>query len=152
MAAFHAMSWGKTEDCRNVWGGEISYLVSVDSKGDEACAGFINTYTFSEQKFKSILSLTDPSVQIGKTTYTDAGMVDTITINGKQYSGMKIRSLFSLASPCFTLEVRNGSYTFTTKGKGHGVGLSQNGANALANAGYTWDEIIMHYYNEVSII
>ncbi len=152
MAAFHAMSWGKTEDCSNVWGGEISYLVSVDSSGDEANANFINTFTFTEQKFKSTLSITDSKVQIGKVSHTDAGMVDTITINGKAYSGMKIRSLFSLASPCFTLEVRNGNYVFTTKGKGHGVGMSQNGANALAAQGYSWDEIITHYYNDVTII
>ena len=152
MAAFHAMSWGKTEDCSNVWGGDVSYLVSVDSSGDKSNENFINTFTFSEQEFKNTLSITAPKVQIGKITYTNAGMVNTITINGKEYSGMKIRSLFALASPCFTLDVKNGNYVFTTKGKGHGVGMSQNGANALASKGYTWDEIIMHYYNNVTII
>ncbi|MBR5773410.1 MAG: stage II sporulation protein D [Clostridia bacterium] len=152
IAAFHAMSWGKTEDCENVWGSNVSYLVSVDSSGDESCTGFINTFTFSEQKFKSILGITDQGVTIGSITYTDAGMVDTITINGTQYSGMKIRSLFSLASPCFTLQRQNGNFVFTTKGKGHGVGLSQNGANSLAQSGYSWDEIILHYYRNVTII
>lgn len=152
MAAFHAMSWGQTENCKNVWGGEVSYLVSVDSSGDEASSGFINTFTFSEQTFKNTLSITDSVVTIGETTHTQAGMVDTITINGQEYSGMKIRSLFSLASPCFTLEEQNGRFIFTTKGKGHGVGLSQNGANALAQQGYSWEEILLHYYQDVSII
>ena len=91
-------------------------------------------------------------VAVGATTYTDAGMVDTIEINGQKYSGMKIRSLFSLASPCFTLTRQNGNFIFTTKGKGHGVGLSQNGANALAKSGYSWEEIILHYYQDVTII
>lgn len=151
MAAFHAMSWGRTENCQNVWGSNVSYLVSVDSSGDADCAGFINTFTFSQQQFKSILSISG-DVTIGATTYTDAGMVDTIEINGQKYSGMKIRSLFSLASPCFTLTRENGNFVFTTKGKGHGVGLSQNGANALAKGGYSWEEIILHYYQDVTII
>jgi len=152
MAAFHAMSWGKTENCSNVWGSDVSYLVSVDSSGDKENSNFINTFTFSDDKFKKILSITSDDISVGATTYTAAGMVDTITINGKEYSGMKIRSLFSLASPCFTLEKQNDCFVFTTKGKGHGVGLSQNGANALAQKGYTWDEIIHHYYNDVMII
>lgn len=152
MAAFHAMSWGKTENCANVWGGSISYLVSVDSSGDALSSGFINTFTFSEQEFKSILSITEENITIGEVTHTQAGMVDTIIINGKEYSGMKIRSLFSLASPCFTLEKLNGNFVFTTKGKGHGVGLSQNGANALAQSGYSWEEIILHYYQDVTVI
>lgn len=152
MAAFHAMSWGKTENCANVWGGDVSYLVSVDSSGDEASSNFINTFTFSQEKFKEILSITDDNITIGATTHTAAGMVDTIVINGRQYSGIKIRSLFSLASPCFTLERQNGNFVFTTKGKGHGVGLSQNGANALAQKGYGWEEIILHYYHNVTVI
>ena len=152
MAAFHAMSWGKTENCANVWGGNVSYLVSVDSSGDQASSNFINTFTFSQAKFKEILSIINEDITIGKITYTSAGMVDTIVINGKSYSGMKIRSLFSLASPCFTLEKQNGNFVFTTKGKGHGVGLSQNGANALAQKGYNWEEIILHYYQDVTII
>ena len=152
MAAFHAMSWGQTENCKNVWGGDVSYLVSVDSSGDKTSSSFINTFTFSEQSFKNILSINDDTVTIGEITHTQAGMVDTITINGKDYSGMKIRSLFSLASPCFTLERQNGNFIFTTKGKGHGVGLSQNGANALAKEGYNWEEILLHYYQDVSII
>lgn len=152
MAAFHAMSWGQTENCKNVWGGEVSYLVSVDSSGDESSSSFINTFTFSEQTFKSTLGITDSTVTIGEITHTQAGMVDTITINGKEYSGMKVRSLFSLASPCFTLQKQNGNFVFTTKGKGHGVGLSQNGANTLAQKGYNWEEILLHYYQNVSII
>lgn len=152
MAAFHAMSWGKTENCANVWGSNVSYLVSVDSSGDETSSGFINTFTFSQTEFREILSITDENITIGAITHTQAGMVDTIVINGKEYSGMKIRSMFSLASPCFTLEKSGGNFVFTTKGKGHGVGLSQNGANALAQSGYTWEEIIHHYYNNVTVI
>ena len=152
LAAFHAMSWGKTENCENVWGNNVSYLVSVDSSGDTSNSGFINTFTFSEQKFKSILSITDADITIGPITHTSSGMVDTIKINGKEYTGMNIRSLFSLASPCFTLEKQNDSFIFTTKGKGHGVGLSQNGANALAQKGYSWEEILLHYYQDVTII
>ena len=152
MAAFHAMSWGRTEDCKNVWGGDVSYLSSVDSHEDSTSSSFINTYSFTKAQFCSALSINSDSIEIGEITRTAAGMVDTVQINGKSYSGIKLRSLFSLASPCFTLSEINGYYVFTTKGKGHGVGMSQYGPNQLALEGYDYEDIIKHYYSGVKIV
>ena len=151
MAAFHAMSWGMTEDCENVWGGELTYLKSVDSAEDSENSSFINTFVFTDSEFKKILGISG-NIEIGEIVYTTAGMVDTVTVNSVVYTGTRIRSLFSLASPCFTINRTDGNIIFTTKGKGHGVGMSQNGANALAKEGYTWDEIILHYYSGVTIV
>ena len=152
MAAFHAMSWGRTEDCKNVWGGNISYLTSVDSHEDSTSSSFISTCSFTKEQFKSALSIDSDSITIGEIVRTPAGMVDYVLINGKSYSGIKLRSIFSLPSPCFTLSEMNGYYIFTTKGRGHGVGLSQYGANQLALEGYDYEGIILHYYSGVKIV
>jgi stage II sporulation protein D len=85
-------------------------------------------------------------IKIGEITYTDTGMVKTIVIGGKAFKGTEIRKLFSLKSATFEISEENGKILFTVKGYGHGVGMSQYGANCLAADGKTYKEILSYYY------
>ena len=80
-------------------------------------------------------------------SYTDGGNIKEININGNIYSGKKIRELLGLRSADFDINIENNSIHILTRGYGHGVGMSQNGANELAKLGYTAAQIISHYYN-----
>lgn len=156
-AVFHAMSNGQTENAVNVWGGNYPYLKSVPSVGDTLSPAFISTAEFSADEFKAILKNSEisfndtPEKWVEKITNTETGMVKTVTICGKEFKGTEIRSLFSLKSSTFSVEYKDGKFIFTVKGYGHGVGMSQYGANHLANQGYTYEEILKHYYTGAEI-
>lgn len=157
VAAFHAMSAGKTEDAKNVWGGDAPYLSSVMSPLEERSENFITTATFSLSDFLSIIKSADPNntatsfSDVALPTYTDSGYVKEIKIGSKIFKGSEIRSLFSLRSSAFSIKEESGNVVFTVKGYGHGVGMSQNGANLLAKEGKTYDEILKTYYSGVTL-
>ncbi len=155
LAVFHSMSAGKTEDAENVWGSSVPYLKSAESFGEEEVDRFESTLTISFTEFKSKLNSMGASVNspsdIGKAELTDAGYVKSITIGAHSFKGSEIRSLFSLRSSAFTISADEELVTFSVKGYGHGVGMSQHGANILAKEGKTYDEILKHYYNGVEI-
>ncbi len=159
VAAFHAISCGKTENSENLWGTKMPYLTSVDSSGDKIAKGYGSTISYNTEGFnkcienlspapQSVKSLKD-SIKITKTS--PSGTVLEVMVNGKKYSGEQIRSAFGLRSPVFTTEIENDTITFTVKGYGHGVGMSQHGANHLAEKGYTYDKILAHYYSGAQI-
>ena len=77
---------------------------------------------------------------------TESETVINLTVGGIRLTGLDFRAIFSLRSAAFEIEYENSLFTITTKGYGHGVGMSQYGANAMANSGKTYDEILMHYY------
>ena len=83
---------------------------------------------------------------IGKEERTESGAVKTITLCEKEFTGAKIRELFNLRSSNFKIEEKDGEYVFTVYGYGHGVGMSQYGANSYAKMGYSYEEILEHYY------
>ena len=88
----------------------------------------------------------DPAQWIQITERTEAGMVTSAKIGENTVSGEDIRSWFGLSSANFTVECSGETLTFRTKGKGHGVGMSQYGADAMAKEGHTWEEILARYY------
>lgn len=147
-AAFHASSDGYTASSAEVWGGEIAYLCSVPSP--EILAP--KTLTFSPNRFAAMLSSVgctvsgDPDTWLGKISRTESGRVATVTFCGKAISGAALRRLFSLSSTSFSISYFENTFTIQTSGSGHGVGMSQYGADAMARAGKDYREILAHYY------
>lgn len=156
-AVFHAISNGTTENATDVWGGKYPYLISVSSIGDKLSPAYQSQVTVTEKEFKEILEKEDVKFSkdtekwIEKITNTDTGMVKTITICGKTFKGTEIRNLFNLRSSTFTCKYENGEFIFTVNGYGHGAGMSQYGANYMAQQGFTYEEILKHYYTDVEI-
>lgn len=151
-AVFYAISNGQTENATDVWGGNYPYLVSVSSEGDKLSPGYLTEVSFSSDEFKKIITeqgstlSDDPKNWIGEIKRTDTGMVKEITIGDKTFKGTDIRKFFSLRSSTFECEFKDDSFIFKVKGYGHGVGMSQYGANCLAQEGKTYQEILSHYY------
>lgn len=153
--AYHAMSSGRTNSAVDVWGSDIPYLKSVTSDGDRLSPKFISTYDFSEIEMKKTLSgicsKTIDSISVGETLTNSGGYVKNIEISGVSFTGESIRKAFSLRSGAFTLTQEGDTFTFTCTGYGHGVGMSQNGAQYMAKNGSTYDEILYHYYTGIEI-
>lgn len=155
-AAYHAISSGKTEDCKNVWGGERPYLKSVSSEGDKLAANYISQAVFSQdelkEKLKNEIPLNgEPENYFGKATRTDSGTVTKITVCNKEITGYKLQKALELRSANFEVECKDNSFIFTVYGAGHGVGMSQNGANFMAKQGSSYQEILKHYYTGCEI-
>ena len=154
---YHSMSTGLTESAENVWSSAVPYLVSVESPGDPFSPGYEAKTTLSFDEFRekaeengAVLG-EDITLWLGKCTYTEAGTLKSVTIGGKDFSGAEIRNIFSLRSGAVTFSITKDGVTMTTRGYGHGAGLSQYGADYLAEEGYTWQEILQHYYTGVEI-
>lgn len=159
MAAYHAISSGKTESAENMWGKKIDYLVSVDSEWDKDSTRFSSEVIFSAEEMKDLLSNIENAdfaaaksdwVKIKSTS--EAGTVLKIELCGAEMTGMQARNLLGLRSPVFDVQFEDGEYIFSVSGYGHGVGMSQNGANCMAQNGYTYEEIIAHYYPGTQIV
>lgn len=156
-ASFHAISNGKTENASDVWGGSYAYLVSVDSEGDKLSPKYLTEASFTFEKFKKIMAqqnvelADDPEKWVEKITNTETGMVKEIIIGGKTFKGTEVRKLFSLRSSTFECNVNESNVLFKVKGYGHGVGMSQYGANYMAEQGKTFEEILAHYYKGAQI-
>ncbi|MCR5717708.1 MAG: stage II sporulation protein D [Oscillospiraceae bacterium] len=154
IAAFHAMSTGRTESAANVWGSEIAYLRSVDSPADRDAPRFEETLEFSADETGDRLLQSHPSLHLsgepenwfGEPTRSDAGTVLSVPIGDGLFTGQEVRAAFGLRSAAFTVSFGKGKFTFTTHGFGHDVGMSQYGANAMAQSGADYTEILAHYY------
>ncbi len=155
VASFSAISNGKTENAENLWGFKIPYLISVDSSGDKLSPKYPSSVTYTEKEFISLCKKSEISADSVKdikvTKRSETGMVLKINIGNKELTGQEAREIFKLRSPTFSVKTDKNTVTFTVKGYGHGVGLSQNGANYLAQQGYTYEEILKHYYTDVTI-
>ena len=151
-AVFHAISNGLTENATDVWGGEYPYLVSVQSVGDKLSPAYKSEVTVTSDDFKKKVTENgaklgdEPSKWVEKITNTDTGMVKEIIIGGKSFKGTEIRTLFDLKSSTFTIKYDNENFIFTVCGYGHGVGMSQYGANYMAQQGLSYEQILSHYY------
>ncbi len=159
VAAFYAISCGKTEDAENIWGSKVPYLKSVSSDGDKLSPQYASSVAYSKDEFiaaakKSKLIEKEPEtldniIEIKETS--SSGTVLSATVNGKKYTGEQIRKAFSLRSPVFTIKTSADTITFSVCGYGHGVGMSQYGADYLAKQGNSYKEILTHYYTGVEI-
>lgn len=156
-AVFHSISNGQTENATDVWGGEYPYLISVNSVGDKLSPAYHSEVKVTAEKFEEIMSENganpsgEPSKWVEKITNTDTGMVKEITIGEKTFKSTEIRTLFGLKSSTFTVKYTDDNFVFTVSGYGHGVGMSQYGADYMARQGFTYDEILKHYYTGVEI-
>lgn len=152
-AMFFSTSNGYTENSEDVFSSNMPYLVSVDSTWDkEESPVFSSTKEVSKSEFLFNLGLdTKDSINIESIEKTNTGRVKTIVINGKKFESSKIRSAFDLKSTSFTINVNNDKVVFNVNGYGHGVGMSQYGANGMAKAGYKYNDILTHYYKNCDI-
>ncbi|MGN0606450.1 MAG: stage II sporulation protein D [Oscillospiraceae bacterium] len=159
VAAFHSMSSGRTESAENIFGMDISYLSPTDSNYDKQSPQYTHEYTFTTDEISERLKDAYPDItlpedkskwlDIKKRTASDT--VISLNAGDINISGTDLRNILSLRSAAFDISYDNGIYTITTKGYGHGVGMSQYGADAMAEQGFSYDEILMHYYKGAEI-
>ena len=151
-AVYHSTSNGKTESSINVWNNYYPYLVSVESTYDYLNPSFImeKEFTYQELSEKLNIEVNDKTdFQILKVN--DSNRVESIKVDNKIYSGINFRNLLGLRSTDFEIKKNDDNLKIITKGYGHGVGLSQYGANGMAKNGYSYSNILKHYYKGVSI-
>lgn len=161
---YMASSSGYTASSRNVWGGDIPYLVSVACPFDaESDPNYGVRTKFSESDVRSALERNlgitlsdDPTQWLQISAYIDGNYVSQVNVdNQKIISGRKLRENilnYQLKSASFDVAYQDGYFVFTTYGWGHGVGMSQNGANILAKMGYTYDQILKYYYTGIDVL
>ena len=150
-ALYFSMSSGKTQDVQSVFKEDLDYLKSTDSIYDnDSVRGFKNTVYIEEDKFKKLVGINCGEVTVNRIDYNESGYVSSITICDKVFEGNEMRKLLSLRSANFKIDVSN-QIEITTYGYGHGVGMSQYGANGYAKNGYNYEKILKHYYNGVEI-
>lgn len=152
-ATYYAISSGNTEAAKDIWGGDYSYLVPVASPGDVYAGGFSTTVTLTPQEVQTAaqkqwgLSLTgEPSGWFGKDERTKSGSVKSQVLGGKTITGGEVRTAFGLRSANYTIKFADGKFTFSVKGYGHGVGMSQVGAEYMAQHGSDYRQILSWYY------
>ena len=154
LAVFHSTSSGMTERAADVWGGDLPYLQSVSSTGEDASPRYQASAEFSAEEGKQILLAAHPQMKLsgepaqwfGDIQRSEAGGVTSLSIGGVRVSGGEVRKLFGLNSTYFTVNTTPSAVTFDTRGYGHGVGMSQYGARAMALEGKDYETILRWYY------
>ncbi|HCC00758.1 MAG TPA: stage II sporulation protein D [Ruminococcaceae bacterium] len=158
-AQYFSCSAGKTESSQTIWGNDVPYLTEVASTWDSAAPDYKSTVQVSQKSFlrtacdayTDVNLGDDPSSWIKIATRSDAGGVTKATVGNKTVSGGKIQEWFGLRSTHFDVHYEQGNFIFDVLGDGHGVGLSQFGAGALARSGRNWKEIVQYYYTGIAI-
>ncbi len=148
-ATYFSGSGGKTESAQAVWGSDIPYLVSVESPGEEETSDYESTVTVPLSEFLETLQITAPTVS--SVRYTAGDGVDTIVIGGKTFTGLQLRRTFQLRSTRFQMTIAEDAVTFDVLGNGHRVGMSQCGAEAMAQSGSSYQDILLWYYTGVTL-
>ena len=160
LAVFHSSSVGSTESSSNVWSAQ-PYLLSVETPetGDDVL-NLLTTVDVSAEEFRSAISRNHhdasftgaPDSWLGDIVRNDSGRVESVSAGGVTLSGLSVRAMFSLRSTDFTLEWTGECFRFTVRGYGHGVGMSQYGANVMAKSGSNYGEILSHYYPGTELV
>lgn len=151
-AMFFAASVGQTENSEEVFVSKVPYLRSVSSKWDEKAPVYSETLTMDLKDFYSKLNLPyNDILNIEILENTSTGRIKTLKINNIELKGREVSQKLNLKSNYFQIIQKNTKLTITTKGYGHGVGLSQYGANGMAKEGKTYKEILAHYYQGTEI-
>ena len=151
-AVYHSTSNGKTEDAIYVWGNDIPYLKSVDSPWDVNATSYLRTEIKDFNTVLNILGVDLNTDDFEILEKNDSGRVIKVKVGNNIYSGVELRNLLNLRSTDFDLAIDNGNLIITTKGYGHGVGMSEYGANGMANSGYNYEQILKHYYQGIDIV
>ncbi len=160
VAAYHSMSAGLTESAETVWQTGVPYLVPVESAGDMLARNFeVETDVLADEvkgllvaKYAEIELPSDKKKWFNIKARSESGTIMELAVGDVTMSGQEAREMFSLRSANFTVEYANNKFTFTTLGYGHGVGLSQYGADYMARQGATFEEILAHYYTGAVLV
>lgn len=151
-ATYFSCSGGSTEDAVAVWGSDVPYLQATDSPGEEDAPRYSDKVEFTAKEFQKALGRSlsgKPSTWFSKASYTAGGGVDKIKIGGQEYTGKQLRTLLKLRSTAFTVYTEGSNIILETRGYGHRVGMSQYGAEAMAEKGEDYKAILYHYYQGV---
>ena len=161
-AFFHANSGGKTEIPVNVWGGTgYPYLQVVETSGEEGYTQYSSEVQLTIEelvnKFKEkyediVVNLENINEEIKILEYTESGRVKTLKVGNKNIAGTEVRTILGLRSTNFDIEINENNVTFKVIGYGHGIGMSQTGADAMAKQGSNYEQIIKHFYVGVEIV
>lgn len=148
---YHSTSNGYTEDSINVWGNNISYLKSVDSSWDKNATTYLRDTNIDLTTFNNKLDTNISSIDDILIERNNSERVSIIKVGDKEFTGINFRNILNLRSADFDIEIIDNNVKITTRGYGHGVGLSQYGANGMATEGYTYKQILNHYYTNVIV-
>lgn len=159
-AVYHSVSAGRTRTALGIWGRDFEYIKPVESVWDEGYINFecVNEMTAEAARLKlveykrDIETPADYGKWFSEPNINEDGYVISIKIGENIFSGGDIWRIFGLRSTAFTVEYRNDIFVFTTKGYGHGAGLSQYGANEMAKSGRTAEEILSYYYGDKVVV
>ena len=158
-ALFHSSSGGKTENSEDVFASAVPYLVSVDSPYEKEATHQNESHSFTTDQLASALMSAYPDVSFGAITPSSIKILDRssgdrvkeIQIGNATLTGRQIREALDLPSANFTVNISGNTVTFTSNGSGHGVGMSQYGADGMAEKGYDYKEILSHYYSGTEV-
>ena len=158
-ALFFSSAAGKTVDAVEVWGNPVAYLKSVDSPEGEEVPNYRTQTVLSPEEVKALVleaypgaDLTGaPSSWFGEASRNEGGGVISVPLGGVTLTGGQVRSLFSLRSASFTVAWDGSQFTFDVTGYGHGVGMSQYGANTMAKNGSSFQDILTWYYTGAEV-
>lgn len=146
-AIYHSTSNGKTEDAISVWGNSVPYLKSVNSVWDQYADTYLRTV---EKDLSTVLQIFGIDFQEPFTmevlSRNESGRISSIRVGNQSYTGVQFRNLLGLRSADFDIEIQDGKLLITTRGYGHGVGMSQYGTKGMAESGYSCLQILSHYY------
>ena len=153
-ATFFAISSGNTDSAADVWGGEADCLLPAASAGDVFASGYLSTVTMTEEEARKAIQSAFPKAELGKDPKgwltelhrSDSGTVLSGKIGGAEATGTQIRNTFGLRSANFDWKFADGKFTFTVRGWGHNVGMSQTGAQYMAQNGASCQQILAWYY------
>lgn len=149
-AFYFASSNGYTENVENVFKEELAYLKSVSSPWDINVSAYLKETTFTIEEFAQKLGV-DKTEDINIVSRNFTNRVEKVQVNNKEFTGIEFRKLLGLRSTDFEIKKGENNIVIQTKGYGHGVGMSQYGANEMAKEGYTYKEILKYYYKDVEI-
>ena len=153
-ALYHSSSLGSTEDCSAVFDTDLPYLVRVSSPDRNDTKELYRTVTFTKKDFVQKLAdagIAVSSCRVTVTGKTDAGRAASVSVDGKSIPATVLRKALGLRSTDFSVTSADASVTFATRGFGHGVGMSQLGAQCMAEDGKNYREILMHYYSSTTV-
>lgn len=152
-ASFFSTSNGYTENAEEYWSNSVPYLKSVKSPWDADSPKFKGRKVIDVHEFQQKLNIhLETSNDVGTITKRTSGKkVAEVSIAGKTFTGREIREKLGLQSTDFTWERKGDNIIISTKGYGHGVGMSQYGANGMAKEGKNYEDIVLHYYQGISI-
>ncbi|MBR5520944.1 MAG: SpoIID/LytB domain-containing protein [Oscillospiraceae bacterium] len=155
LTTYYAVSCGKTRSSREMWGQNLDYLTTIESTFDGISDDYLQMNSFTVSEMYTILKSTFPFLEIeedtpekwfGNIIYNESGYTKFIPVGTDNIPGDQFRTALNLPSSCIMIFFEDGKFSVATKGYGHGVGMSQFGANQLSQQGKTYKEILSYYY------